>query len=83
VGASPGGGTVGSTVATGTVAVPVSPNAPAASDKSPNDTSAAPESRGMAQAANAGGGSTPDHAVLMMTITKDELRMAPEFRTPR
>jgi hypothetical protein len=27
--------------------------------------------------------STPDHAVLMMTITKDELRVAPEFRPLR
>jgi hypothetical protein len=25
----------------------------------------------------------PDHAVLMMSVTKDELRTAPEFRTTR
>ncbi|MGF9758268.1 PRC-barrel domain-containing protein [Microvirga sp. 0TCS3.31] len=66
-GTSPGGGTVASPAASGTAAVPSGSNSPAA------PTTPAPAVRG----------STPDHAVLMMSVTKDELRTAPEFRTTR
>jgi sporulation protein YlmC with PRC-barrel domain len=61
------GGTVASPEAAGTAAVPAGSNSPAA----PNTS------------APAGSGSTPDHAVLMMSVTKDELRTAPEFRATR
>jgi sporulation protein YlmC with PRC-barrel domain len=84
-GTSPGGGTIASPSATGTAAVPAGSNSPAASNMAANNASApvAPESPSMGQAATAKSGSTPDHAILLMSITKDELRMAPEFRTPR
>jgi len=84
-GTSPGGGTVASPSATGTAAVPAGSNNPAASNMAANNASApvAPESPSMGQAATAKSGSTPDHAILLMSITKDELRTAPEFRAPR
>jgi sporulation protein YlmC with PRC-barrel domain len=66
-GTSPGGGTVTSPSATGTAALPAGSNSPAA------PTTPAP----------AGSRSTPDHAILMMSVTKDELRTAPEFRATR
>jgi sporulation protein YlmC with PRC-barrel domain len=66
-GTSPGGGTVASPAATGTAAVPAGSNSPAASNTP----------------APAGSGSTADHAVLMLSVTKDELRTAPEFRATR
>jgi hypothetical protein len=66
-GTSPGGGTVASPAPAGTAAVPAGSNSPAA----PNTP------------APAGSGSTPNHAVLMMSVTTDELRTAPEFRTTR
>jgi sporulation protein YlmC with PRC-barrel domain len=84
-GTSPGGGTIASPSATGTAAVPAGSNSPAASNMAANNASAsvAPESPSMGQAATAKSGSTPDHAILLMSITKDELRTAPEFRAPR
>jgi hypothetical protein len=48
-----------------------------------NKAPVAPESPSMGQAATAKSGSTPDHAILQMSITKDELRTAPEFSAPR
>ena len=44
---------------------------------------AAPETQRMGQASAGGSGSTPDHAILLMSITKDELQAAPEFRAAR
>jgi sporulation protein YlmC with PRC-barrel domain len=79
-GTSPGGGTVASPAATGTAAAPVGSNTPAAPNTPAPGTSAA---LGLGQAPPAGSGSAPDHAVLMMSVTKDELRTAPEFRTTR
>jgi sporulation protein YlmC with PRC-barrel domain len=83
-GTSPGGGTIASPSATGTAAVPAGSNSPAASNMAANNASApvAPETPSMGQAATAKSGSTPDHAILLMSITKDELRTAPEFRAP-
>jgi hypothetical protein len=84
-GTSPGGGTVASPAATGTAAVPAGSSGPAASNMAANNASApvAPETPRMGQAAPAGSGSPPDHAILMMSITKDELQAAPEFRYSR
>jgi sporulation protein YlmC with PRC-barrel domain len=83
-GARPGGGTIASPAATGTAAVPAGSNSPAASNMAANNASApvTPETR-MGQAATIKSGSPPDHAVLLMSITKDELRTAPEFRSAR
>lgn len=84
-GTSPGGGTVASPAATGTAAVPSGPNNPeplnAAGNKAP--APGTPGAAGTGQTAPAGGDPTPDHAVVMMSITRDELRTAPEFRAPR
>jgi sporulation protein YlmC with PRC-barrel domain len=82
-GTSPGGGTVASPSATATV--PAGSNSPAASNMAANNASApvAPESPSMGQAATAKSGSAPDHAILLMSITKDDLRTAPEFRVTR
>lgn len=74
------GGTVASPSAAGTAAVPAGSNSPAASNP---PVSGAPGASGLGQAAPAGSRSTPDHAVLMMSVTKDELRTVPEFRTTR
>jgi sporulation protein YlmC with PRC-barrel domain len=84
-GASPGGDTVASPSAAGTAAVPAGSNTPGPSGMATNNPSAsdAPEASGVGQAAAAKRGSTPDHAVLMMSVTKDELRTAPEFRHAR
>jgi sporulation protein YlmC with PRC-barrel domain len=84
-GTSPGGGTVASPAATGTAAVPAGPNSPGPSTTAPNNTPApgASGALGTGQAAPTRSGSTPDHAVLLMSVTKDELRTAPEFRAPR
>ncbi len=84
-GNSPGGGTVASPTAAGTAAAPTGPTSPATSNMAANNTPApvAPGGLGTAQAAAAGNNSTPDHAVLLMNVTKDELRKAPEFRTTR
>jgi sporulation protein YlmC with PRC-barrel domain len=79
-GTSPGGGTAASPAAAGTTAAPAVSNSPAAPTTPAIGT---PGGQGMGQAAPAGSGSTPDHAVLMMSVTKDELRTAPEFRTTR
>jgi len=84
-GTSPGGGTVASPAATGTAAVPAGPTGAATSNVTPNN-SPAPGSPGAletGQAVAAESGSTPNHTVLMMSVTKDELRKAPEFRAPR
>ncbi|MBO1906343.1 PRC-barrel domain-containing protein [Microvirga sp. 3-52] len=80
-GTRPGGGTVASLSPAGTAAVPAGPDGPATSDMATNNASA-PAASGAGQAAAAGSGSTPNHAVLMMSVTKVELRTAPEFRAP-
>jgi sporulation protein YlmC with PRC-barrel domain len=80
-GVSPGGGTVASPSATGTAAVPAGSSSPAPSVAT--NTPSSVEASGMEQAARAGSGSAPNHAVLLMSITKDELRTAPEFRSAR
>ena len=84
-GTSPGGGTVASPAATGTAAVPAGPNSPGPSTTAPNNTPApgASGALGTGQVATTRSGSTPDHAVLLMSVTKDALRTAPEFRAPR
>jgi sporulation protein YlmC with PRC-barrel domain len=80
-GTSPGGGTVASPAAAGTAAVPASPDSPTTSNMAVKNASA-PAASGAGQADAGVSGSTPTHAVLMMSITKDELRTAPEFRAP-
>jgi sporulation protein YlmC with PRC-barrel domain len=80
-GTSPGGGTAASPAAAGTAAVPAGRDGPATSNMAGKNASA-PAASGAGQAAAAGSGSTPNHAVLMMSVTKDELRTAPEFRAP-
>jgi sporulation protein YlmC with PRC-barrel domain len=84
-GTSPDGGTVASPAATGTAAVPAGSNSPALSNTTGNNAPAPdqPEVLGTGQTTSAGSQPTPDHAILMMSITKDELRTAPEFRAPR
>jgi sporulation protein YlmC with PRC-barrel domain len=83
-GTSPGGGTVASPVATGTAAVPAGSNSPGSAMATNNaSVPAAPGAPGAGQAVAGASGSTPDHAVLLMSVTKDELRTAPEFRAPR
>jgi sporulation protein YlmC with PRC-barrel domain len=79
VGTSPGGGSVASPPAAATAAVPAGPDSPATSNMAANNASA-PAASGAGQAAAAGSGSTPTHAVLIMSVTKDELRTVPEFR---
>jgi sporulation protein YlmC with PRC-barrel domain len=81
-GTSPGGGTAASPAAAGTAAVPAGRDGPATSNMAGKNASA-PAASGAGQAAAAGSGSNPNHAVLMMSVTKDELRTAPEFRAPR
>jgi sporulation protein YlmC with PRC-barrel domain len=87
-GTSPSGGTVGSPTMTGTAAVPANPGAPAnpnmatnnanaASPNAPTTTGAAPASQNEAKS------SAPDHAVLTMTMTKEQVQAAPEFRYAR
>jgi sporulation protein YlmC with PRC-barrel domain len=80
-GTSPGGGTVASPAAAGTAAVPAGPDSPTTSNMAVKNASA-PAASGAGQADAGVSGSTPTHAVLMMSITKDELRTAPEFRAP-
>jgi len=84
-GTSPGGGTVASPAATGTAAVPAGSPNPASSSAATTNAPipATPDASGTGQAARAGSGSAPNHAVLMMSITKDELRTVPEFRSAR
>jgi sporulation protein YlmC with PRC-barrel domain len=79
-GTSPGGGSVASPAATGTAAVPAGSSSPAAPNPPVPGT---PGASGLGQAAPAGSRSTPDHAALMMSVTMDELRTVPEFRTTR
>ncbi|ANY84514.1 hypothetical protein BB934_40710 (plasmid) [Microvirga ossetica] len=77
-GTSPGGGTTASPAATGTAAVPAGSNSPGPSAMVTNNipASAAPEASGKR-------GSTPNHAILMMSVTKDDLRTVPEFKHDR
>ncbi|MFD0461448.1 PRC-barrel domain-containing protein [Microvirga aerilata] len=82
-GPSPGGGTVASPAATGTAAVPAGPNSPTNSNVAPSNEPAPAASGVLGQAATAKSGSSPDHAVLTMSITKDELQTVPEFRHAR
>jgi sporulation protein YlmC with PRC-barrel domain len=76
-GTSPGGGTVGSPTMTGTAAVPASPGAPANPNMATNNANAGPARQ------NEANRSAPDHAVLTMTMTKEQLQAAPEFRYAR
>jgi hypothetical protein len=78
-------GTTGTTAPSGTVAAPTSPNAPAtapapAPTTAPATTGAAPAGQTAAGAAARTG---PDHAVLTVNMTKDQLRAVPEFRYAR
>jgi sporulation protein YlmC with PRC-barrel domain len=84
-GASPGGGTVASPAATGTAAVPAGSNSPATLNATGNNAPAPgqPGAPATEQTAPAVGHPTPNHAILMMSITRDELRTAPEFRAHR
>ncbi len=84
-GASPGGDTVASPSAAGTAAVPAGSNNPSPSKRAANNVPApaAPETQRMEQAPPGGSGSSPNHAILLMSITKDELQAAPEFGAPR
>jgi sporulation protein YlmC with PRC-barrel domain len=84
-GTSPGSGAVASPAATGTAAVPAGSNSPATSNATGNNAPppGQPEVLGTGQSAPVGGHPTPDHAILMMSITRDELQTAPEFRAPR
>jgi sporulation protein YlmC with PRC-barrel domain len=81
-GASPGGGTVASPSAAGTAAVPSGSNNPFPSSPAANNgpAPATPETQRVGQSPPGGSGSTPNHAILLMSITKDELQAAPEFR---
>ena len=80
--ASPGGGSVPSA---GTATLPAGSNNPSPSNTVADNAAApaAPETQRMGQAPPGGSGSTPDHAILLMSITKDELQAAPEFRATR
>jgi sporulation protein YlmC with PRC-barrel domain len=84
-GASPGGGTVALPSAAGTAAVPEGSNNSSPSNTAANNGPApvAPETQRVGQALPGGSGSTPNHAILLMSITKDELQAAPEFRAAR
>ena len=84
-GSSPGGGSVASPSAAGTAARPAGSNNPSPSNTAVNNVPApaAPETQRMGQAPPGVSGSTPDHAILLMSITKDELQAAPEFRAVR
>jgi sporulation protein YlmC with PRC-barrel domain len=81
-GTGPGDGTVASPAAAGTAAVPADSNSPGPSAMATNNASvpAAPGAPGAGQAVAGASGSTPDHAVLLMSVSKDELRTAPEFK---
>ena len=82
--ASPGGGSVALPSA-GTAALPARSTNPSPSHTAASNalTPAAPETQSMGQAPPGGSGSAPDHAILLMSITKDELQAAPEFRAAR
>ena len=82
-GTSPANGTIASPAATATGAVPASPNSPATSNMAANNAPVRDTPGALGQAAAARSGSAPNHAILMMSITKDELRAAPEFREAR
>jgi predicted outer membrane protein/sporulation protein YlmC with PRC-barrel domain len=79
------GTTAGTTAPSGTVAAPASPNAPAtatapATPTAPATTGAVPADQTVAGAAARSG---PDHGVLTMNMTKDQLRAVPEFKYAR
>jgi sporulation protein YlmC with PRC-barrel domain len=80
---SPGGGTVPSPTGAGTAAAP-SANPNMATNNAGAGSPPAPSSPGALapgqQAAGAGSQSAPDHAVLTVTLTKDQLREMPEFK---
>jgi hypothetical protein len=65
--------------------VPAGSNTPSPSSTTANNGPApvAPETQRVGQALPGGSDSTPDHAILLMSITKDELQAAPEFRAAR
>ena len=58
-----------------TAAAPANPNAPATTGA----TTTTPQAQANAAAARL----APDHAVLMVTMTKDQLKSAPEFKYTR
>jgi sporulation protein YlmC with PRC-barrel domain len=82
--ASPGGGSVALPSAR-TAALPAGSNNPSPSHTAASNalTPAAPETQSMGQAPAGVSGSAPDHAVFLMSITKDELQAAPELRATR
>jgi sporulation protein YlmC with PRC-barrel domain len=84
-GASPGGGTVASPSAAGTAAVPAGSNNPSPTSPAANNAPApvTPETQRVGQSRPSGSGSSPNHAILLMSITKDELQAAAEFRATR
>jgi hypothetical protein len=82
-GTGPGGGTVASPKETGTVAVPAGANSPANANSASSNEPAPSIPGALAQADTAKSGSPPNHAVLMMSITREELQRAPEFRHAR
>jgi hypothetical protein len=65
--------------------VPLGSNNPSPSNTTANNVPApaAPETQRVGQSRPSGSGSSPNHAILLMSITKDELRAAPEFRATR
>jgi hypothetical protein len=81
-GTSPANGTIASPAATATGAVPASPNSPATSNMAANNAPVRDTPGVLGQAAAARSGSAPNHAILMMSITKDELRAAPSSERP-
>jgi hypothetical protein len=64
----------------GSPALPCSAAVPAGFNAPASGTSGV---SGIGEAGAAKSGPIPDHAVLMMSVTKDELRTTPEFRHAR
>jgi sporulation protein YlmC with PRC-barrel domain len=84
-GTSPGGGTVPSPAAAGTAAAPpVNPNM--ATNNPDAGSSSAPGGNGGSkpdqQTASTGRRAVPNHAVLMVPMTKEQLQEMPEFQQP-
>jgi sporulation protein YlmC with PRC-barrel domain len=83
MGTNTGGGTVASPAATGTVAVPAAPNSAVAPNTAANNAPVPGAPGALGQAAHTRNGLPPNHGILLMSVTKDELRAAPEFRDAR
>jgi sporulation protein YlmC with PRC-barrel domain len=77
---SPGGVTVASPAADGAAAVPALSGNPASSNITSNNAPAPSAPGVLGQAPKTRGSTTPNHAILMMSITKDDLRKVSEFR---